>query len=80
MRLEQAERAEGGDVGRELRHVEADRDVGLGAEVVDLVGADLVDQAAEPGAIAEVAVVEREGDAGLVRVVVEVLDAGRVER
>ena len=41
-RLEQPERAHAGGVGRELRHLEADLDVALGAEVVDLVRLDPV--------------------------------------
>jgi len=44
-RLQQPERAHPRGVGRELGHLEADADVALGAEVVDLVRLDPI----EPG-------------------------------
>ena len=54
-----------------------DADVALRAEVVDLVGLELVEQLDQRGRVGQVAVVEEEPDALLVRVVVEVVDAVR---
>ena len=59
--------------------MEADGDVALGAEVVDLVGLDFFEDAAEAGAVAEVAVVEDHAGVGVVGVGVEVVDAVGVE-
>ena len=56
-----------------------DGDVALGAEVVDLVGLHLFEDAAEAGAVAEVAVVEDHAGVGVVGVGVEVVDAVGVE-
>jgi hypothetical protein len=77
-RLEQPERAHARGVGRELGHVEADLDVTLGAQVVDLVRANAVQRRDERRGIGQVRVVEEEPDVLVVRVAVEVLDpAGR---
>ena len=46
-RIEQAQRAERVDVGRVLRLIEGDAHMRLGAEVVDLVGLDLLDGRAQ---------------------------------
>ena len=54
-RVEQPQRAHPGRVGRVLGDVEADADVALRAEVVDLVRADPLDELVERGAVAEVA-------------------------
>ena len=59
--------------------VEGYGDVALGAEVVDLVGLDFFEDAAEAGAVAEVAVVEDHAGVGVVGVGVEVVDAVGVE-
>ena len=56
-----------------------DGDVALGAEVVDLVRPDAVDERGQAGGIGEVAIVEGERESGFVRVVVEVVDAAGVE-
>jgi hypothetical protein len=53
--------------------------VGLGAEVVDLVGLDAGEDLAQAGAVDEVAVVEEQAGLGVVGVAVEVLDAVGVE-
>ena len=53
--------------------------MGLRAEVVDLVGLDLLDDVDEGRGVGEVAVVEDEVRVGLVRVLVEVVDAGGIE-
>jgi hypothetical protein len=53
--------------------------VALRAEVVDLVGAELVDQLDQPPRLREIGVVEEEPHALLVWVAVEVVDAVGVE-
>jgi len=53
--------------------------VGLGTEVVDFAGLDGFEDAAEGGAVGEVAVVEVEAGGGVVGVLVEVVDAIGVE-
>jgi hypothetical protein len=54
--------------------------VRLGAEVVHLVGPQLPQQVDQGDAVGEVGVVEYEGAAGLVRVLVDVVDPLGVER
>ena len=61
-------------------NVEADPDVALRAEMVDLVGLDIVQQVLQRGAVAEVAVVQEELHAVDVRVLVKMIDAVGVER
>jgi hypothetical protein len=78
--LEQADRAGARGVRGVLGLVERDPHVGLGREVVDLVGLDLHHQRREARAVAQVAVVQEELRAVLMRVLVEVVDARRVER
>ncbi len=51
----------------------------LRSEVVDFVGLDLLDDADEAGAVGQITVVQDEAAAGLVRVLVEVVDAVGVE-
>jgi len=53
--------------------------VGLRPEVVDLVGLDLLENAPEARPVGQVAVVQEQPRAGLVRVDVEVIDPVRVE-
>ena len=77
--VQQAQRADGVDLGGVLGEVEGDLDVGLGAEVVDLVGADLGDDVAEVGAVGEVAVVQEQRHVLAVGVAVEVVDTAGVE-
>ncbi len=78
--LEHPERAHGGGLGGELGHLEADLDVALGAEVVDLVGPDPVQVADQRRAVRQVGVVQIELGAAPVGVVVEVVDAPGRER
>ncbi len=78
-RFEQAQRAERVGVGGVLGLLEGDLDVGLRAEVVDLVGLDLLDDVDERRGVGEVAVVEDEVRRGMVRVLVDMVDAGGVE-
>ena len=77
--FEEAEGAQGVGVGGVLWLFEGDLDVGLGAEVVDLVGLDLLDDLDEGRGVGEVAVVEKEFGMGLVGVFVDVIDASGVE-
>jgi hypothetical protein len=79
-RLEQAGRAEAGGVTGVLGLVEADADVGLGRQVVGLVGLDPAEQRHQPRAVGQIAVVEEQSGLGVVRVAVEVVDAGGLER
>ncbi len=54
--------------------------MGLGGEVVDLVGLAFLDDADQVGGIRHVAVMQDEALVLLVRVLVDVLDAAGVER
>jgi hypothetical protein len=60
--------------------VEADPHVRLRGQVVDLGRLDLVHQGDQASAVGEVAVVQEEAGALLVRILVEVVDAVGVER
>ena len=65
-----------GDVDRVLGDVEGDAHVALRAEVVDLVRLQLVEQLASATTrVGQVAVVQEQPHARLVRVAVEVVDA-----
>jgi hypothetical protein len=77
--LQDAQGAQGVHVGRVLRRLEGDLHVGLRGQVVDLVRLDLLHDADEVGCIRQVSVVEEEAAALLVRVLIEVVDAVRVE-
>jgi len=77
--IEDAQGAQGVDVAGVLGNLEADLDVALGAQVVDLAGADLVDQPGEAGRVGEVAVVQDQPEVRLVGVLVEMVDAPRVD-
>ena len=59
-RLQQAQGAHGVDVGGVFRRLEADSDMGLRAEVVDLVGLHFGDDAGQVGAVGQIAVVQLE--------------------
>lgn len=60
--FEDAHGAEAGDVAGVFGKVEADAHVGLGGEVVDFVGADVVDEVNQVAGVGQVAVVEVEFD------------------
>lgn len=78
--FEEAEGAGGHDVGGVVRDLERDGDVRLGGEVVDLVGRDGVEPAAERGGVGEVGVVElHSGLVSVVGVDVDVVDPLRIE-
>jgi len=78
--LEEAQRAGGDDVGGVVRDLERHSDVRLRGEVVDLVGEDGVEPAAERGGVGEIGVVELHARlVGVVGIDVYVVDALRVE-
>ena len=79
-RLEQAQRAERVGIGGVLGGLEADLDVALRRQIVDLVGLGLLDQADQVGGVGQVAVVQEEACLVLVRVGVEMVDPAGVER
>ena len=57
-RFEQSQRAETDHIGRILRLIERNAHVRLRREIVDLVGTHLLDDAPQPGAISEIAIVQ----------------------
>ncbi len=67
-------------VGGVFGRVEADLDVALGGEVVDLVGLHLLHDADQVGGVGQVAIVQEQPGTALVRVLVEMVDPGGVER
>ena len=79
-RLEQAQRADGIGVGGVFRLLERHHDVALGGEVVDLIRLNLLDHPQQARGIGHVAVVEGEGQAAIVRLAEEVIDAIGVEQ
>ena len=72
--LEHPEGAHRRGLGSELRHLEADLDVALGSEVVDLARLDGVEVPDEAGAVGEVGVVEEQPGRALVGVSIEMID------
>lgn len=78
--FEEAEGASCNNVGGVIGDLEGDGDVRLGGEIVDLVGADGVEPAAEGGGVGEIGVVElHESLVSVVRVDVDVVDPLGVE-
>ena len=78
--LDDAEDADGIDIGGELGGVEADLHVALGGEVVDLRGAHVGDDADDGHGVAEVGVVEVEVGAALeVGDALAVIDGGAAD-
>jgi hypothetical protein len=78
-RLEQAERAQRVCIGGVLGGLEADLNVALGGQIVNLVGLGLLHQTDQIGGVGQVAVVEKEPGLMLVGVDVEVINAAGVE-
>ena len=78
-RLEDAGRPQAGDVPGVFRDVEGHADVALRAQVVDLVGLDVVDEVRELPAVRQVAVMEEQPGAGGVGVDIDVVEPLRVE-
>jgi len=54
--------------------------VALGGEIVDLVGAGVLQQANEVGGVGHVSVMKKEGRPTLMRIDVDVIDAPGIER
>ena len=77
--LEDAGRSEARDVARVFGEIEAHPDVALNAEMVDLVGFDVVDQVGQLFGIRESPVMEEEADIRQVCILVEMVDPGPVE-
>ncbi len=77
--VQEAQGAKGGDIGGVLRDLEAGPHVRLSREVVDLVGLDLTQETRQVGAVGDVAVVQRQVGRILVAVLVEMVDAMRIE-
>ena len=78
-RFEHAQGADAVGVGGVLGLFKADGDVTLRGEVVDFVGLNLLDDADQAAGIGEVAVMQDELAVGLVRILIEVIDAVGVE-
>ena len=79
-RLEQSQGAHNDHVGGVFRRLETHRHMALRAQVVDLVGLHLVNDAGEVGRIGEIAVVEHELLLRHVRVLVDVIHPLGVEQ
>src|SRR6185437_4013061 len=78
-RFEQAQGAYGDRLAGIFRHLERDHHVALRAEIVDLVGFDLLKDAAQRRAVGQIAVVQRKISAADVRIVIKMIDAIGVE-
>jgi hypothetical protein len=77
---EQAQRAERVGVRGVLGDLEADLDVALRRQIVDLVGPGLLDQADQVGGVGQIAVMQKEPRLVLVRIDIQVIDPPGVER
>ena len=78
--FEDAQSAHTIDIGRVLRRLEADRDVGLRAEVVHLIRLNFLDDAGQVRRVGQVAVVQHEVLVFNVTVLIDVVDPLRIER
>ena len=78
-RLKQPQRAERVGIGGIFRRLETHLHMALRREIVDLVGLNLLNDADQVGRIGQVAVMHEEADIGLVRVLVEMIDAVRID-
>ena len=79
-RLQQPEHAQTVGVGGIFGGLEADLDMALGGQVVDLVRLRLLHDADQVGRIGHVAEMQDEARIGLVRILVQMIDAAGVER
>jgi len=77
--LQKAEGSQGIDIGGVLRGLEAHRDMALRAEVIDLVGLQILQDAREVCGIGQIAVVHPETGIPDMRIPVDMIDALRVE-
>ncbi len=78
-RLEKPEHAEGIRVRGVFGAFEADRDMALGREIVDLGRTDLLHQADQIGGIRHVAVMHQKRHIAAVRILVKMIDPGSIE-
>lgn len=78
-RFQKTQRPGTDDVGGVFRLIERDSDMALGAEVIDLVRRDPVDDRAEPAGIRKVAVMEKETGALVVGIEGVGLDPGGID-
>ena len=79
-RLQQAQRAQRDRGGRVLGNVEADAHVALRAKVVDLVRLDSAQRSVQRAGVIQVAVDEPQAIVGHVRILIDAVQALRVER
>src|SRR5450631_866867 len=79
-RFEKAKRANGVGILRIFRRLETHLDVALRGEVVNFVGLDLLDNANEVGRIGEVAIMQQKVHAGLVRVMIQMIDTAGIDQ
>ncbi len=77
--FEQPQGADGVGVGGVLGGFEADRDVRLGGQIIDLVRLNFLDDADQIGAVGQVAIVQDKPLVGLVRVLIQMFDAAGIE-
>lgn len=67
------------NVARVLGEVEAHPDVALGAEMVDLVGFDVVDQVRQLFGIRKIAIMKKEANIRQVGILIEVVDSASIQ-
>src|SRR5271155_3225059 len=77
--LEQAQRAGGNDIGGILGDLETDFDVALSGEIINFLGADVVEQLHQRTAVRQVSVVEKKTCVAIVEIFIEMIQAIRVE-
>lgn len=77
--LQNTDRAHPGDVRRVFGNVKTHAHMALGAKIVNFVGLQLVEQLGHVDGIGKVAVMQKQLHSIYVRILIEVIDAGRVE-
>src|SRR5439155_20904214 len=77
--LQPSHRPGGTDVRRVFRAVEAHTDVALGGQIVDFVRLNLSDQPGQRAGVAQIAIVQKQPGAPRMRVVVNRIQAPRIE-
>jgi len=78
-RLEEPQRPQSRNIPGVLRHVEAHPHMALGAEVIDLIGLDVVQKVRELPGDSQIAVMKVDPRLGIVEVLVQMIDAVRIE-